>query len=196
MASMRGRKGPKRQKLPQGPERRALADLFERARKIKLLALDVDGVLTDGTIWMDPDGDVTKRFDIRDGHVLVHLPRFGVRCAIVSGRTDAVNELRAKDLRFSYVIQGSPRKLPAIRELAKSAKVSLEQIAYMGDDVNDVSAIEAVGLGAAPADASPEAVAAARFVSSRHGGRGAVRELGELLLKARGAWSEVLEDVR
>ena len=194
--AMRGRKGPQRQKLPQGAERRALADLFERARKIRLLALDVDGVLTDGTIWMSPDGGVSKRFDIRDGHVLVHLPRHGVTCAIVSGRNDTVNELRAKDLRFGYVIQDAIRKLPAIRELAKRTKLSLEQIAYMGDDVNDVSAIETVGLGAAPADATPEAIAAARFVSSKGGGRGAVRELGELILKARGAWTEVLEGAR
>ena len=164
MAALRGRRAPKRQKPPKGPERRALADVFGRARKVRLLALDVDGVLTDGTISMSPDGDVSKRFNIRDGHALIHLPMNGVQLAILSGRSDAVNELRAKELRFGHVLQGLRRKLPALEELAKRLHLSLEQIAYMGDDINDVPVIEAVGLGAAPADASPEAIAASRFV--------------------------------
>lgn len=194
--ALRGRTGPKPQKPPKGPERRALADLFERARKVRLLALDVDGVLTDGTIWMGPDGAVTKRFDIRDGHALIHLPRNGIELAIVSGRSDAVNEIRAKELRFGYVVQSVRRKLPAVQELAKRLKLSLDQIAYMGDDVNDVPVIEAVGLGAAPGNGTIEAREAARFVSSQPGGHGAVRELAELLLKARGAWQEIVEGMR
>lgn len=193
---MRGRHGPKRQEPPRGAERRALADLFARARKIKLLALDVDGVLTDGTILLAPDGSVSKRFDIRDGHALIFLPGNGVELAIVSGRKDVVNELRAKELRFSHVKQAVRRKLPAVDELAKELGIDLEEVAYMGDDVNDVPVIEAVGLGAAPADGTPEAIASARFVSSKGGGRGAVRELAELILKARGAWTELLETMR
>ena len=193
---MRGRRPPKRQAMPKGAERRALADLFARARKVKLLALDVDGVLTDGTILMAPDGSVSKRFDIRDGHALIFLPANGVQLAIVSGRKDVVNELRAKELRFSYVKQAVRRKLPAVRDLADELELGLEEVAYMGDDVNDVPVIEAVGLGAAPADGTPEAIAAARFVSSKGGGRGAVRELAELLLKARGAWASLLETMR
>lgn len=193
---MRGRRSPKRQEPPRGAERRALADLFARARKIKLLALDVDGVLTDGTILLSPDGTVSKRFDIRDGHALIFLPGNGVQLAIVSGRNDPVSELRAKELRFQYVRQGVRRKLPALQELADELELDLEEVAYMGDDVNDVPVIEAVGLGAAPADAAPEAVASARFVSSKQGGRGAVRELAELLLKARGAWTDLLETMR
>ena len=193
---MRGRRPPKRQAMPKGAERRALADLFARARKVKLLALDVDGVLTDGTILMAPDGSVSKRFDIRDGHALIFLPANGVQLAIVSGRKDVVNELRAKELRFSYVKQAVRRKLPAVRDLADELELGLEEVAYMGDDVNDVPVIESVGLGAAPADGTPEAIAAARFVSSKGGGRGAVRELAELLLKARGAGASLLETMR
>jgi len=195
MASLRGRK-PKKQKPPEGPERRALADLFERAREIKLLVLDVDGVLTDGTIQISPDGSVSKRFDIRDGHALIYLPRAGVELAILSGRTDTVNEIRARELRFGHVLQGVRNKLPALQELARRLRIPLDKVAYMGDDVNDVSVIEAVGLGAAPKNGVPEAVAAARFVSSKNGGHGAVRELAELILKARGAWQEILEGMK
>ena len=195
MAKLRGRK-PKKQKPPEGPERRALADLFERAREIKLLALDVDGVLTDGTIQISPDGSVSKRFDIRDGHALIYLPRAGVDLAIISGRTDTVNEIRARELRFGHVLQGVRNKLPALHELARRLRIPLDKVAYMGDDVNDVAVIEAVGLGAAPKNAVPEAVAAARFVSSKNGGHGAVRELAELILKARGAWQEILEGMK
>ena len=196
MAALRGRTRPKRQKPPKGPERRALADVFERARKIRLLALDVDGVLTDGTIWMGPDGSVSKRFDIRDGHALIHLQRNGVQLAIVSGRDDAVTALRAKELRFGHVLQGVRLKLPALKDLARRRKLSMAEIAYMGDDVNDIAVIKAVGLGAAPGNGAPEARAAARFVSSQPGGHGAVRELAELLLKARGAWQEIVEGKR
>ena len=193
---MRGRRPAKRQEAPKGAERRALADLFARAREIRLLALDVDGVLTDGTILLAPDGIVSKRFDIRDGHALIFLPKAGVELAIVSGRNDEVNELRARELRFAHVKQGIRRKLPTVQELAAKLGIGLDAVAYMGDDVNDVPVIEAVGLGAAPRDAAPEAIAAARFVSSKNGGRGAVRELAELLLKARGAWQEIIEDMR
>lgn len=193
--ALRGRK-PKRQKPPEGPERRALADLFERAREVKLLALDVDGVLTDGRIQLSPDGSVSKRFDIRDGHALIYLPRSGVDLAILSGRTDTVNEIRARELRFNHVVQGVRHKLPALHDLARRLRIPLDKVAYMGDDVNDVPVIEAVGLGAAPKNAAPEAVAAARFVSSKNGGHGAVRELAELILKARGAWQEILEGMK
>ena len=188
---VRGRRS-RRAAPPRGAEVRALKDLFERARRVKLLVLDVDGVLTDGTIWMAPDGAVTKRFDIRDGHGLIHLPGQGIRLAIISGRDDAVTVARARDLRFNGVIQGVRAKLPALKDLAGEAGVTLAEVAYMGDDINDISVIRAVGLGCAPADAAPEARDAAWFVSSSPGGRGAVRELCELILKSRGVWSTLV----
>ena len=169
----------------------------EAAKKIRLLALDVDGVLTDGTIWVAPDGGVTKRFHIRDGHALVMLPKYaGVELAILSGRDDASTAARAKDLRIAHVVQGLRQKLPAAKELAEKLGLSLDQIAFMGDDINDVPVIEAVGLGCAPADACPEAIAAAKFVSRSPGGRGAVRELCELLFKAQEKWPTVLAAMR
>lgn len=175
---------------------RALRDLFARARRIKLLAMDVDGVMTDGTIWVSPDGEVTKRFHIRDGHGLVFLPRYGVELAILSGREDAATTRRAEDLRIPHVLQGLRKKLPAAVALAKKLKISLDEIAFVGDDINDVPVIEAVGLGCAPADASREARRAARFVAPHAGGQGALRDVAELLLKARGAWTKVLDDMR
>lgn len=175
---------------------RALRDVFDRARNIKLLAMDVDGVLTDGTIWMDDEGRVIKRFDIRDGHGLVFLPRHGVELAILSGRSDEATLRRAEDLRIRHVVQGLRKKLPAARELAASLKIDLSEVAYVGDDINDVPVIEAVGLGCAPANACAEARRAARFVAPHDGGRGALRDVAELLLKARGAWVKVLDEMR
>lgn len=170
---------------------------MEAAKRIKLLALDVDGVLTDGTIWVAPDGAVSKRFHIRDGHALVMLPEYaGIELAILSGRDDDATWARAKDLRIGHVRQGLREKVGAARELAAFLKLSLEEIAFMGDDINDVPLISAVGLGCAPADACPEALAAAKFVSKSPGGKGAVRELCELLMKAQGKWETVLAAMR
>jgi 3-deoxy-D-manno-octulosonate 8-phosphate phosphatase (KDO 8-P phosphatase) len=173
---------------------RALRDLFERARKIRLLALDVDGVLTDGTIWLSPKGEVTKRFHIRDGLSLMLLRRHGVELAILSGREDAATARRAEDLGIRHVLQGLKKKLPAATSLAKKLGLSLDQVAFMGDDINDVALIGAVGLGCAPADGCHEALEAARFVAPHGGGQGAVRDLAELLLKAGGAWAKVLAE--
>ena len=175
---------------------RALRDLFGRARKIKLLVMDVDGVMTDGTVWIAPNGDVSKRFHIRDGHGLVFLPPHGIQLAILSGREDAATTRRAEDLRIPYVIQGVRKKLPAAQALAKKLKLTMDEIAFMGDDINDVPVIEAAGLGCAPADACREAKRAARFVAPHGGGQGALRDLAELLLKARGAWAKVVDDMR
>ncbi len=171
--------------------------MIQAAKRIKLLALDVDGVLTDGTIQVSADGSVAKRFNIRDGHTLVMMEKLaGIQLAILSGRDDAATAARAKDLRIHHVVQGLRKKLPAAQELAAKLGLSLEEVAFMGDDINDVPVIEAVGLGCAPADACPEAIAAAKFVSKSPGGQGAVRELCELLLKAQEKWATVLAAMR
>ena len=174
----------------------APAELQARAKRIKLLALDVDGVLTDGTILVGPDGAVSKRFDIRDGHALIFLPGNGVETAILSGRADASTTARAKDLRIAHVVQGLRKKLPAAKELATKLGIGLDEIAFMGDDINDVPVIEAVGLGCAPSDAADEARAAAHWVAPAPGGRGAVRAICELILKSRGQWEALLEAMR
>jgi 3-deoxy-D-manno-octulosonate 8-phosphate phosphatase (KDO 8-P phosphatase) len=171
-------------------------ELEKRAKKIKLLALDVDGVMTDGTVVIAGDGTVGKRFNIRDGHAMIFLPKNGIELAIVSGRMDAATQARAMDLKIVHVLQGVRKKLGATRELASKLSIGLDEIAYMGDDINDVPVIEAVGIGAAPADASAEAIAASHWTSAHRGGEGAVRELCELLLRARGQWQGVLDAMR
>ena len=172
-------------------------ELEARALRVKLLVLDVDGVMTDGTVWQDADGGITKRFHIRDGHGLVLLKKHaGIPLAIISGRSDPATVHRAKDLGFAHVLQGVHHKLPAAKELAAGLSLGLDEIAFMGDDIIDVPLMEAVGLGAAPSDACPEAIEAAAFVSGFAGGQGAVRELCELLMKARGVWSVAIDAMR
>ncbi len=182
-----------RRRAPRGARaavrpRPASGDLLARARRVRLAAFDVDGVLTDGTVWIGADGGVAKRFSIRDGAALVRLGPAGIETAFVTGRDDPATAARARDLRIDHLREGVRDKLRAMRALAAERGCTLAEVAFMGDDLIDLETMRAVGLGAAPADGAAEAKAAARFVSRFGGGAGAVRELCELLLKARGAW--------
>jgi 3-deoxy-D-manno-octulosonate 8-phosphate phosphatase (KDO 8-P phosphatase) len=151
---------------------------------VRLLLLDVDGVLTDGRIWYGPDGEALKAFDVQDGHGLVLL-RDHVALGVISGRPGKASEARLRELRFQHLIFGQRDKLQGYATLAHLGIPDAE-VAYMGDDVNDVELLRKVGLSAAPADARPEARAAARYVCRRPGGRGAVRELCDLIRRAKG----------
>ncbi|MBI5521856.1 MAG: HAD hydrolase family protein [Desulfarculus sp.] len=167
--------------------------IMQRAARIKLLVLDVDGVLTDGRVVYDDQGREIKFFDVRDGHGLKLLQRGGVEVAWLSGRGSEANRVRAKELGVERLIEKCLVKLPALRELMASCQVMPEQVAYMGDDLIDLPAMAAVGLALAPADAQPQARAVAHWVCRAPGGRGAVREACELILRANGAWKEVTE---
>ncbi len=160
------------------------ADLRARAARIRLVLLDVDGVLTDGRVWYGPEGEALKAFDVRDGHGVVLL-REHVAFGVISGRPGLATRKRLEELRFKHMIFAQRDKLEAYATLAHLG-IADDEVAYMGDDVNDLPLLRRVGLPAAPADAHPAVLAAARFVSSRQGGRGAVRELCELILRARG----------
>ena len=160
------------------------ADLHARAARVRLVLLDVDGVLTDGRIWYGPDGEALKAFDVRDGHGIV-LVRDHVDFGVISGRPGKATEVRLRELRFKHLIFGERDKLEGYARLAHLG-VPDEDVAYMGDDVNDVPLLRRVGLAVAPADARPEAKAAAHLVTSAPGGRGAVRELCDLLIAAKG----------
>ncbi len=160
------------------------ADLRARAARIRLVLLDVDGVLTDGRVWYGPEGEALKAFDIRDGHGVVML-REHVDFGVISGRPGLATRKRLEELRFKHMIFAQRDKLEAYATLAHLG-IADDEVAYMGDDVNDLPLLRRVGLPAAPADAHPSVIAAARFVSSRPGGRGAVRELCELILRAKG----------
>jgi 3-deoxy-D-manno-octulosonate 8-phosphate phosphatase (KDO 8-P phosphatase) len=174
----------------------SLQELTERAARVRLLVFDVDGVLTDGGMYYGESGEALKRFDVKDGHGLVMARLAGLRAAVISARTSPLVDVRTRELGFAAVLQGRRFKGPALRELLAQLEVSPEACAYMGDDVNDLGPMALVGLSACPADAAPEVLQAAHFVSQRSGGHGAARELVELCLKAGGHWERLLEDMR
>jgi 3-deoxy-D-manno-octulosonate 8-phosphate phosphatase (KDO 8-P phosphatase) len=159
--------------------------------RIRLLVLDVDGVLTDGTFWLREDGDEWKAFHATDGLGLRLLMDAGVSVALLSGRRSAIVERRARELGIERVVQGSGDKVAAIYKLGTQMGIEPVAMAYMGDDLVDIPAMRLVGFAAAPADARPEALAAAAWVAPRGGGRGAVRDLCEHLLRDMGRWDEV-----
>lgn len=171
-------------------------DLLERAARIRLLLMDVDGVLTDGKLYNvpGPDGRMieTKGFDSQDGISLQWLSWKGIRTGAISGRLSPATEERARQCRFSYVYQGHIEKIPIFEEILRDAAVDPGQVAYIGDDLTDVVIMRRVGLAIATANARPEVKRCAHWVTERAGGEGAVREVAELLLKAQGHWEEIL----
>lgn len=168
----------------------------EAYRSIKLVLLDVDGVLTDGGIYLDEQGSEMKRFDVRDGSGIALLRHAGLEVAILSGRKTKATECRASDLGIplSRVWQGAKRKRPAFAEVLKTCDVSKNEVAFIGDDIVDLPILEQCGIAACPGDARPEAKAACHLVCSAPGGHGAVRQFCEHLLKKRGAevWEKAL----
>lgn len=162
------------------------------ARDVSLLALDVDGVLTDGKLYFDSEGDALKTFNSQDGHGLKMLRQHGIRVAIITGRRSSIVVERAKELGVELLMQGREDKLVALRELAAEQSLPLSAIAYMGDDLPDLSAIRAAGLGVAVANSASGVTDYADYVTAAGGGDGAVREVCELLLSAQGKWPAVL----
>jgi 3-deoxy-D-manno-octulosonate 8-phosphate phosphatase (KDO 8-P phosphatase) len=154
-------------------------------RGLRLLVLDVDGVLTDGGLYYTESGEELKRFDVRDGQGIVLLHAAGVRTALVTARWSTVVERRARELGIHEVHQGVADKLTAVQALLARLAVPPAQVCYVGDDVGDLAAMRHVGLAAAPADAAPAARRAASLVTRAPGGRGAVRELADRILAAR-----------
>ncbi|MFM9059455.1 MAG: KdsC family phosphatase [Planctomycetaceae bacterium] len=166
----------------------APADLDSRLAQVELLLLDVDGVLTDGGVTLGPDGGESKTFHIRDGLGLRLWQRAGYRAGIVTGRTSRAVERRAAELGIDLVRQGVTDKGAAVTELAAACGLDLARTAFMGDDLPDLAALARCGVALAPADACAEVRAAAALVTGAPGGRGAVREAVERMLRARGAW--------
>lgn len=158
---------------------------------MRLLVLDVDGTLTDGAIYMGPEGEVCKRFSAKDGLGLKLLQSAGVEIAILTGRRSRIVENRAAELGITRVVQGIAEKPAALRRLAEETGVSLAETGYMGDDLNDLPAMQLCGVRACPADAAPEVRAVCQFVADFAGGQGAVRQFCEAWLKAAGLWDTV-----
>jgi 3-deoxy-D-manno-octulosonate 8-phosphate phosphatase (KDO 8-P phosphatase) len=169
-----------------------VAELNRRCRPIEILILDVDGVLTDGSIIFDDHGVETKRFHVRDGAGVAFWRLLGKKTAIVTGRRSPVVEVRAADMKIDMVRQGEGNKLSAVQQLVASQGLRLEQACFMGDDLQDLPALRIVGLAATVADACEEVISAAHYVSRASGGRGAVRELVEVVLKAQGLWNGIV----
>ncbi len=159
--------------------------------KIKLLLLDVDGVMTDGRITYDSDGAETKSFDVKDGYGLKLLQRAGIEVGIITGRQSAVVTRRAEELGIELVYQGAKDKLVPFQEILELRGLSPEQVAYVGDDVIDLPVMRRVGFSATVADAVEEVKPFADLVTARAGGRGAVREVCDFLLKKTGLWAVV-----
>jgi 3-deoxy-D-manno-octulosonate 8-phosphate phosphatase (KDO 8-P phosphatase) len=165
----------------------------DRARRIRLLLFDVDGVLTDGVVMMHADGSESKGFHIKDGAAIVWAQRAGVQVGLLSARSSGATTHRAAQLAVRIVHQGVTSKAAAFDQILKSSGLAEEAVSYMGDDLLDLPVLERAGLSAAPADAAPEVRQGVHWVSSAVGGRGAARELIELVLRAQGRWDEVVD---
>lgn len=164
----------------------------EKAARIRLLALDVDGVLSDGRLFFAEDGQELKTFDTQDGHGIKMLQSAGIEVAIITGRTTQLVQRRAANLKIKHLLQGREDKLVALKELISELGYELEEVAYVGDDWPDLPAILASGLGVAVANAHCELRTRADHVTTLTGGRGAVREVCDLLLQAQDRYDAAL----
>ena len=160
---------------------------------IKLLIMDVDGVLTDGTISVSSDGSETKHFNVRDWTGIKYLQRMGIETALVSGNTSEAVSQRAEYIGIREVHQGAKDKLPVVRDIIKRVGLKREEVAYVGDDLTDIPPTREVGWSVAVADAHEELKSHCDHVTMSPGGRGAVRELAEMILKAQGKWATVMK---
>lgn len=164
--------------------------LAAKIREVRLLILDVDGVLTDGVIIIDDAGQESKHFDVRDGHGLKMLMRQGVDVALLTGRRSTVVEHRARELGIAEVHQGVLRKLEVLDEILHRRGLPAAAVAYVGDDLVDIPVLRRVGFAATVADAVAEVKEFVDYITVRPGGRGAVRELCELILKTQDKWGD------
>ena len=164
-----------------------------RAARIKLILFDVDGVLTDGKILLHADGTESKRFDIKDGTAIVWAQRLGLTVGFLSARTSLATAQRAAQLGVTLLHQGVASKLETYDQIVDALLLENEEVAYMGDDVLDLPVLGRAGLSAAPADAVAEVRDRVHWVSGADGGRGAARELVELILKAQDKWQGVVD---
>lgn len=168
-------------------------EIDSRARALRLLLFDVDGVLTDGRILLHADGSESKQYHIRDGTGLVWARRAGLLTGLLSARSSLSTTQRAQQLGIPIVRQGVDEKLGAYEQILAEYQLTDAEVAFMGDDLLDLPVLTRVGLACAPADAAPEVRARVHWVSSLNGGAGAARELVELVLRAQGRWQEILD---
>ncbi|RKY40474.1 MAG: phenylphosphate carboxylase subunit delta [Candidatus Makaraimicrobium thalassicum] len=165
--------------------------MIERAGKIKLLALDVDGVLTDGRIIYGNYGDELKNFDVNDGFGIFMVKRSGIKCVILTAKASPVVTKRAKELRIDRVYQDFHYKIKALEKIRKRFRVSDEEICFVGDEIIDIPVLKRVGLAVSPPNAAEEVKSCVHLITGKPGGCGAVREVCDFILRSQGTWSEV-----
>ena len=174
-----------------------MTDIQTLASRVKLVLMDVDGVLTDGKLYNvpAPDGGIfeTKGFDSQDGIGLHWLNWSGIQTGVISGRISPATAERARQTKMAYVYQGHIEKIPILEEILAAAKIDRSEVAYIGDDLTDLVILRRVGFAIATANARAEVKAAAHYVTQARGGEGAVREVVELILKAQNRWTDILK---
>lgn len=169
-------------------------DVQSRAQKIKAILFDVDGVLTDGSIIYTNSGDEIKAFNVKDGQIISHLKRLDFTVGAITGRESALVERRCKELKLDYCFQGVKDKFQIVQDIAEQKGLKLEEIAYIGDDIIDLKVIKNVGLGVAPADALSYVKEEAHFTTTKSGGNGVLREVGDIILSRQGKLGQIIED--
>ena len=160
---------------------------------IKLIVLDVDGTLTDGKLYIDDKDNSVKALDVKDGFAIAQWIKHGGLVAIITGKTSVIVKRRAEELGIQELVQGAGNKVAELKKILAKYKISLEETAYMGDDINDLGVMSIVGMSAAPKNAVKEVLERVNFVSSKVGGDGAVREFFEKIMKENDVWSKVIE---
>ena len=163
---------------------------------IKLVLLDVDGTLTDGGIYRGNNGEELKRFNVKDGYAIVNAQKLGIEFGIITGRKSELVEIRSNELKIKYLYQGISEKTVILEEIMQKTGLKKEEIAYMGDDLNDILIMKQSGLTGAPKDAADEVIQIVDFVSEKNGGSGAVREFVEYILKKDGKWETFVKNVK
>lgn len=165
-------------------------------KKIRLLAMDVDGVLTKGQIIYGDHGNELKVFNVKDGLGLFQAAKIGLKTAIITGRSSEAVRRRAEELRITYCLQGISDKCKALQNITEELQIASEEVAYVGDDINDLSVMEWVGLPIAVGDAVEEVKKTAIYTCHRPGGEGAIREVVELILKAQNRWDAIVDSIK
>ncbi len=165
---------------------------MDRCKRIRMVILDVDGVLTNGQIFFGNEGELMKQFNVQDGMGISLLRQAGIRVAVITGRTSDIVRLRCEELHIEDVYQGSMSKKEALEDLLTRYQLSGEEVCYIGDDLIDIPVMNRVGLPCAVANAVDEVKQIAAYIAHKEGGRGAVREIAELILKTQGKWQTIL----
>lgn len=160
---------------------------------IKLIVLDVDGTLTDGRLYMDDKDNCLKAFDVKDGFAIVQWIKQGGIVAIITGKSSEIVRRRKEELGIQELAQGVSNKVVELNKLLEKYSLSLDEVAYIGDDINDLGVMRLVGFSACPKDAVPEVLERVNYISTQKGGRGAVREIFEKIMKENGMWKKVLD---